>query len=137
MPNQASVMIVGSESDDRNYKVSALESHGYNVEVVPTGKDALKWLRAQRDHFEMVVSYFHLPDMSSIDLVTDIREIEELSSRPIGVILLVPSDRDDAMVKQDIYDGYQAGVDMILDYPGNAEELPDYCRRIITSNRRA
>ncbi len=108
------VLLADDNADLRDYIGRLLIDHGYEVEAVADGEEAIAALRAQRP--DILVTDVMMPRMDGFGLLHAIREDGAL--RDLPVIMLSARAGDDAKVE-----GLDAGADDYLTKPFSAREL--------------
>ncbi|RMF85604.1 MAG: sigma-54-dependent Fis family transcriptional regulator, partial [Nitrospinota bacterium] len=68
------ILVVDDERDNRELLQEALQEEGYEVETAPDGSKALELIR--RRHFHVVLSDLIMPEMSGVELLKAMREID-------------------------------------------------------------
>jgi DNA-binding response OmpR family regulator len=106
------VLLVEDEERIASFIVTGLEAHGYVVEHVATGAEALARLRGSTP--DLVVLDLALPDIDGLDVLRRLRE----EKRPVSVIILTA--RADV---DDLVDGLALGADDYLTKPFAFDEF--------------
>jgi DNA-binding response OmpR family regulator len=106
------ILLVEDEERIASFLVTGLEAHGYAVEHVATGAEALAGLR--RDTPDLIVLDLALPDIDGLDVLRSLRE----EKRRVSVIILTA--RADV---DDLVDGLDLGADDYLTKPFAFDEL--------------
>jgi DNA-binding response OmpR family regulator len=106
------LLLVEDEERIASFIVTGLEAHGYEVEHVATGAEALARLRGSEP--DLVVLDLALPDMDGLDVLRSLRE----EKKPVSVIILTA--RADV---DDLVDGLDLGADDYLTKPFAFDEL--------------
>jgi DNA-binding response OmpR family regulator len=106
------ILLVEDEERIASFVVTGLEAHGYAVEHVATGGEALARLRDGAP--DLIVLDLALPDMDGLDVLSRLREEE----RPVPVIILTA--RADM---EDLVEGLALGADDYLTKPFAFDEL--------------
>jgi DNA-binding response OmpR family regulator len=106
------LLLVEDEERIASFIVTGLEAHGYKVEHVATGAEALARVRDSSP--DLVVLDLALPDIDGMDVLRRLRE----EHRPVGVIILTA--RADV---DDLVDGLALGADDYLTKPFAFDEL--------------
>jgi DNA-binding response OmpR family regulator len=106
------ILLVEDEERIASFVVTGLEAHGYAVEHVATGGEALARLRGGAP--DLIVLDLALPDMDGLDVLSRLREEE----RPVPVIILTA--RADM---EDLVEGLALGADDYLTKPFAFDEL--------------
>lgn len=75
------ILIVDDSESIREVVSFTLESEGYNILSAIDGKDALKHLDGQA--IDLVITDLHMPNMNGIELIREVRTIEEYKRIPI------------------------------------------------------
>jgi two-component system nitrogen regulation response regulator NtrX len=80
--NQDHILVIDDESSIRSSLCGILEDEGYSVKTAETGEEGLALLRTQ--NFGLVLVDIWLPEMSGLDVLAQIRSMEE---RPQVVVI--------------------------------------------------
>ncbi|HEX8486868.1 response regulator [Sphingomonas sp.] len=110
----ARIVLADDNADLRDYVARLLRHHGYVVETVGDGIDALAAIRRSRP--DLVMSDVMMPRLDGLGLLHAIRR--ETALRGLPVILLSARAGEDAKVE-----GLEAGADDYLAKPFSAREL--------------
>ena len=104
------------DDDPVNLKVltNILSEDRYEVEIVTSGKEALKQL--EQKEWDLIISDVMMPTMSGYELTRSIREKFSISELPI-LLLTARSNTED------IYTGFLAGANDYVTKPVDAVEL--------------
>lgn len=101
-----------------------LSNAGYRVKVVESGQSAIDWVRNRRQHTDLIVLDWDLPDMNGQDVMTAIRDFAGENSPPVLLVTAYGQDdilRDSALKPQ----GF-------LSKPIQSAELIDMVDRILS-----
>jgi DNA-binding response OmpR family regulator len=109
------ILIADDEKVSRTILKSALVKLGYEVRAAENGTEAWKALKAD-DPPKLAILDWMMPGMEGVEVCRRVRELKRGSY--IYVILLTSRDQ-----KQDMVDGFKAGVDDYLVKPFDAQEL--------------
>jgi len=101
-----------------------LERHGYHVVTAHDGKEALEKVAAEKP--DLVVLDVMMPYMDGFEVLRHLRRDPATAELP--VIMLTAKAQD-----QDVFRGWQEGVDMYLTKPFNPQELVTFVKRIFRS----
>jgi two-component system alkaline phosphatase synthesis response regulator PhoP len=101
-----------------------LERQGYNVVTAHDGKEALEKVASEKP--DLVVLDVMMPYMDGFEVLRTLRRNPETAELP--VIMLTAKAQD-----QDVFRGWQEGVDMYLTKPFNPQELLTFVKRIFRS----
>lgn len=132
-PGQASLRILLAEDDTANQQMTTqlLENEGHDVEVAPTGRDALDAL--QERSFDVVLMDVQMPGMDGLEATRRIREAWPADEQPYIVALTA------AVTEEDRRRCREAGADDFLSKPIKgevlAEALPDQAHTPARSDR--
>jgi CheY-like chemotaxis protein len=132
-PGQASLRILLAEDDTVNQQMTTqlLENEGHDVEVAPTGRDALDAL--QERSFDVVLMDVQMPEMDGLEATRRIREEWPADEQPYIVALTA------AVTEEDRRRCREAGADDFLSKPIKgevlAEALPDQAHTPARSDR--
>ena len=105
-------MLVEDEERIASFVVTGLEAHGYAVEHVSTGIEALERLRSAAP--ELIVLDLALPDIDGLDVL---RRVREEKRRAAVIILTARAEVDD------LVEGLELGADDYLTKPFAFDEL--------------
>ena len=75
------ILIVDDSESIREVVSFTLENEGYNIVSAIDGKDALKHLDGQS--IDLVITDLHMPNMNGIELIKEIRNIDNYKHVPI------------------------------------------------------
>jgi len=75
------ILVVDDSESIREVVSFTLENEGYAVRVGHDGKDALKHLNG--DPIDLVITDLHMPEMDGIELIKEIRNMEQYQRIPI------------------------------------------------------
>jgi len=78
------VLVVDDSITVREMERKLLENQGYQVEVAVDGMDA--WNAVRTDMFDLVVTDIDMPRMNGIELVTQIKQHDDLKALPVIII---------------------------------------------------
>jgi Response regulators consisting of a CheY-like receiver domain and a winged-helix DNA-binding domain len=101
-----------------------LERQGYNVVTAHDGKEALEKVASEKP--DLVVLDVMMPYMDGFEVLRNLRRDPATAELP--VIMLTAKAQD-----QDVFRGWQEGVDMYLTKPFNPQELITFVKRIFRS----
>jgi len=101
-----------------------LERQGYEVITANDGKEALQ--KVEEEHPDLVVLDVMMPYMDGFEVLQSLRRNPETQNIP--VIMLTAKAQD-----QDVFRGWQSGVDCYLTKPFNPMELIAFVTRIFKS----
>lgn len=99
------VLVVDDSITVREMERKILENQGYEVEIAVDGIEG--WNAIRIEHFDLLVSDVDMPRMNGIDLISRIRQHEELKSLPIIIISYKDS-------KEHRLQGLEAGANYYL-----------------------
>jgi DNA-binding response OmpR family regulator len=106
------ILLIEDEERIASFLVTGLEAHGYAVEHVPTGGEALARLRHGAP--DLIVLDLALPDIDGLDVL---RRLREEKRRDAVTILTARADLDD------LVEGLELGADDYLAKPFAFDEL--------------
>jgi DNA-binding response OmpR family regulator len=106
------ILLVEDEERIASFLVRGLQAHGYAVEHVATGTEALERLRGATP--DLVVLDLALPDIDGLDVLRSLRK----EKKPVSVIILTARSEVD-----DLVDGLDLGADDYLTKPFAFDEL--------------
>lgn len=101
-----------------------LERQGYEVVTANDGREALQKVEEERP--DLVVLDVMMPYMDGFEVLQNLRR--NAATRDIPVIMLTAKAQD-----QDVFKGWQSGVDCYLTKPFNPMELVAFVKRIFSS----
>jgi len=116
------ILLIEDEKDAVDAIVSLLETRGYGVTPVHTGKEAIK--RLQEDEFGMVIVDLVLPDMDGAGICTFIRHDRKIRKLPIIVSTALDDEFTELMVKK-------LGINEFLSKPYHMEALLEAVKRCL------
>lgn len=82
--NTARILVVEDEPEVANFIASLLTQHGYLVDIVDTGREALRVLNQQT--YDAMTLDLMLPDMNGLEIINRIRGQAETAKLPIVVL---------------------------------------------------
>jgi adenylate cyclase len=118
----ARILIVDDNPDVRTYVSGILSEKGYRVYTARNGGEGFTAAQTYRPH--LIVSDLMMPQVSGLDMIRLIREIEELKGIPI--ILLTAKVDEDTRIE-----GTERGADAYLSKPFNDRELLAEVRNLL------
>lgn len=101
-----------------------LERQGYQVVTANDGKEALQ--KVEEEHPDLLVLDVMMPYMDGFEVLQNLRRNPNTANIP--VIMLTAKAQD-----QDVFRGWQSGVDCYLTKPFNPMELISFVKRIFKS----
>jgi len=107
------ILVVDDDESIRRYIVKLLSQNGYDVFAVPSGKDALRELRAGQE-FSLAILDILMPDMDGLETLAEIRKI----SKDLPILMLSALGQTTIIVK-----AMKAGATDYLVKPFEEEEL--------------
>ena len=117
------VLLVNDIPDHVAAYQRALTSHGYQVRLARTGKEALSFVKEKIP--ECAVIDLRLPDMSGWDLCREMKE-QHRPAKEMPIVVLTP---DVSRICAD--DSARAGCDAWLAHPKVADDLVRTIRRVL------
>jgi two-component system chemotaxis response regulator CheY len=103
-PEKTRVLVVDDSLASRKYSRHYLAMAGYfNVDECPDGQSALTKLVGSHPPFGLVVADWHMPNMSGLDLLKNIRATEEIRALPV---ILATGEKN----KEEIINALKSGV---------------------------
>ena len=127
----ASILVVDADSASRSLIAGGLRELGHDVSETSDGGSALAAVRLKKP--DLMVCDFSLPDLTGIELLSDVRGIEDLGAMRVLMIF-------DAQKSDDIVSALNSGVDDFVGKPINMVELlarVDACLRRSADNRQS
>ncbi|WP_321391893.1 sigma-54 dependent transcriptional regulator [uncultured Desulfuromusa sp.] len=124
MEHKANILLVDDEVDSCQALSRLLSQTGYNVEICPSGEQALELLKKQP--FDLIISDLFLPGISGIDIIKQTKD----DSPEIGIILITGKASAETAV--------EAMKEGALDYitkPFNFERLKIQVTKALEKNR--
>lgn len=125
MPDRGSVFVVDDDASSAEVLQDLLEHHGYRVDRVASGTDAVATVCATNPN--LVLLNAHLADTDPFDLLQDLKGNRQ--TRDLPVILMTTSDDAEIRVK-----GVQSGDDLIL-VPFDQREVLARIERQVTVSK--
>lgn len=116
------ILVVDDSSSIRELLKMALEDENYNVTLGEDGLDALKKLDGT--HFDLVITDLHMPNMNGLELIHEIRKIEQYKYTPI--LFLTTETKTDLKVK-----AKKEGATGWLTKPFDNEKLKRVVKRVL------
>ncbi|NUQ71025.1 MAG: response regulator [Chthonomonadales bacterium] len=101
-----------------------LEREGYEVVTAYDGREALEKVASERP--DLIVLDVMMPYMDGFEVLQNLKKDPE--TRDIPVIMLTAKAQD-----QDVFRGWQSGVDCYLTKPFNPMELKAFVKRVFRS----
>ncbi len=123
------ILLVEDNVANQNTALRILEKRGHQVVLADNGPQALEHFR--RDHFDLVLMDFHMPEMSGHETTRAIRECEKKTESHVPIIGMTAH-----AVKGDRETCLEAGMDGYVMKPIRAQELWGEIDRVVTENRR-
>jgi two-component system phosphate regulon response regulator PhoB len=108
------LLLVEDEEDLRMVLQYSLEKEGYNVLLSSTGAEGLRMTRLHKP--DLLILDLNLPDMSGIDICTQIREDPKHKNQPI--MMLTAKSQEEDRVR-----GFEVGADDYVSKPFSTREL--------------
>ncbi len=124
MPEKANILLIDDELDSCQALSLLLSQGGYNVQICPSGEQALELLG--KHPFDLIISDLFLPGISGIDIIKQMKD----DSPEIGVILITGKASAETAV--------EAMKEGALDYitkPFNFERLKIQVAKALEKNR--
>ena len=106
------ILIAEDDKELRQLFSHVLTKHGYAVDGVSNGAQALKAL--ERDYYDLIISDVMMPEMDGFELVRQLRD----AANPIPVLMITAKDAFD-----DMRLGFQSGTDDYMVKPVNVNEM--------------
>jgi DNA-binding response OmpR family regulator len=89
-PQDKRILIVGDETERASVIAHRLRNEGgYRVQILPSGRDALDQLVADRHSADLVVLNLRLPDMNGLEAVQRLRSIKPLADIPVVIFAVL------------------------------------------------
>jgi DNA-binding response OmpR family regulator len=121
------VLVVDDDPSVRKLLNQTLEMEGYEVSTAADGEEALEELPAAQP--DVVVLDVMMPKLNGLDVLDRIRRNPETSTLP--VILLTAKSS-----KEDVWEGWQRGVDYYMTKPFDVEELLRFIEYVLEDETR-
>jgi DNA-binding response OmpR family regulator len=121
------VLVVDDDPSVRKLLNQTLELEGYEVSTAADGEEALEELPAAQP--DVVVLDVMMPKLNGLDVLDRIRRNPETSTLP--VILLTAKSS-----KEDVWEGWQRGVDYYMTKPFDIEELLRFIEYVLEDETR-
>jgi two-component system sensor histidine kinase/response regulator len=110
------VLVAEDNMINQRYALDVLERHGYSVEVVNNGREALAAL--EREPFDLILMDVQMPEMDGFEATSTIRARERFTGKRIPIIAMtahaMSGDRDKCLA---------SGMDGYVPKPIRSEEL--------------
>lgn len=119
------ILAVDDEKNIVKLVQAVLERHGFQVITAYDGKEALQKIASE--HPDLVILDVMMPYMDGFEVLQTMRR--NAVTREIPVIMLTAKSQD-----QDVFRGWQSGVDLYLTKPFNPTELVSFVRRIFKTD---
>ena len=110
----ASILVVDSDAASRGHMATELRELGHDVSETDDAGSALQIVRRKRP--DLMVCDFALPDLAGVELLSDVRNNDELRT----IRVLITSDRGDS---DDVARAFESGADDFIVKPVNLHEL--------------
>ncbi len=127
-PSHPRIMVVDDDKDLADYLIAEL-SPWYKFDYQPNGKEALKALLTQPEHFILVISDVMMPEMDGITLLKRIKQNPNVSELPV-ILLTSKSEIENRL------EGLRYGADAYIPKPFNLEEVHIQIDNLIDNVRR-
>ena len=119
------ILAVDDEKNIVRLVQAVLERHGFQVITAYDGKEALEKIASE--HPDLVILDVMMPYMDGFEVLQTMRR--NAATREIPVIMLTAKSQD-----QDVFRGWQSGVDLYLTKPFNPTELVSFVKRIFKTD---
>jgi DNA-binding response OmpR family regulator len=119
------LLVVEDEPRIASFLVKGLRTHGYGVDAVTTGTEAL--IRARYPGLDLIILDLGLPDMDGLDVLRWLRS----EGRQLPVIILTARAGVEGLVE-----GFSVGADDYLTKPFAFDELLARVRARLRSHRK-
>lgn len=116
------ILVVDDSSSIRELLTLILESANYIVQTGKDGKDALNYLDGS--HFDLVITDLHMPNMSGMELIREIRKME--SYKYVPILFLTTETKSDIKMQ-----AKKEGATGWLTKPFDAEKLKKTIKRVL------
>jgi len=116
------ILVVDDSSSIRELLKLALEGENYNVIMGEDGLDALKHLDGT--HFDLVITDLHMPNMNGMELIHEIRKINQYKYTPI--LFLTTETKTELKIK-----AKKEGATGWLTKPFDNEKLKRVVKRVL------
>ena len=116
------ILVVDDSSSIRELLKLALEGENYNVVMGEDGLDALKHLDGT--HFDLVITDLHMPNMNGMELIHEIRNINQYKYTPI--LFLTTETKTELKIK-----AKKEGATGWLTKPFDNEKLKRVVKRVL------
>lgn len=118
------VLVVDDSRFALNHIVQLLRGMGFeHIHCAANGREAAEAIRDQ--HFDLVITDFHMPEMDGEQLINYIRHLSEQPGVPI---LMITAEQDEARLAS----AQQAGVSALLDKPFTAATVREMLHRLLS-----
>ncbi len=119
------ILAVDDEKNIAKLVQTVLERAGFQVVTAYDGKEALQKIASE--HPDLVILDVMMPYMDGFEVLQTMRR--NAGTRDIPVIMLTAKSAD-----QDVFRGWQSGVDLYLTKPFNPNELVSFVKRIFKTD---
>ena len=116
------ILVVDDSNSIRESVSFFLEQSGFNVKKAIDGKDALKYLSGEK--LDMIITDLHMPNMNGIELISNVRKLENYSRLPI---LLLTTET----LKERKLEAKKAGATGWLNKPFDKDNLMKVIKKLI------
>jgi len=116
------IIVVEDSVSIREAIAFRLEASGYEVEKAENGLEALKKFNGSK--IDLLLTDFHMPEMNGLELIKNVRKLEEYRTLPI---LVLTTENQKELILQ----AKQAGGTGWLSKPFSMEKLVQTIRRLI------
>lgn len=120
------VLVIDDEPSIADALELILSDSGYYVETAPTGKAGID--RACHKYFDVAITDVHLPDMSGLDVLSQIRE-----NNPATVVIVITAH----ITPEVICESIQRGAFDVLSKPFFPSEVLTLISKGLTDSRQA
>lgn len=116
------IIVVEDSVSIREAIAFRLEASGYEVEKAENGLEALKKFDGSK--IDLLLTDFHMPEMNGVELIKNVRKLEEYRTLPI---LVLTTENQKELILQ----ARQAGGTGWLSKPFSMDKLVQTIRRLI------
>ena len=88
MASPTNIKILVAEDDDMQRMIlkALLQKCEYDVTCAENGKIVMELLHNENNHFDLILSDLHMPEMDGFEVLKEIQEDERLSKIPVVVM---------------------------------------------------
>jgi DNA-binding NtrC family response regulator len=122
MADKVAILVIDDEPMVADALMVVLTDSGYEVTVAMTGRDGLDKISAQ--HFDVTITDLHLPDISGLDVLSSIRQMD-----PCGLIILITAN----ITPEVVAEAARRGAVDVLSKPFCPSDVLDLLEKALTN----